>query len=235
MTDDAPSTPAADPPPPVLPAEHLSVDHLTQAFAHLLGEAPPTAPTAPDTPAEDAALEGPDEAAPTPASIVEAILFVGHPACQPLSNRLIAGYLRGVSPTEVDELIGQLNEAYRQQQTPYWIVSEGAGYRMALRPEYARLRDMFLGRVRQARLSQTAIDLLAIVAYRQPIARDEIDRLRGKPSGAVLTQLVRRELLQVERTKKPARTLYRTTDRFLELFGLQSVDDLPRHEDFQRE
>ncbi len=229
------TTPSADSSPPVLPAAQLSVDQLTQAFAHLLGEAPPASPAAPEASADDGALSGSDEAAPTPASIVEAILFVGHPEGQPLSNRLIAGYLRGVSPAEVDDLIGQLNEDYRQQQAPYWIVAEGAGYRMALQPEFSRLREQFFGRVRQARLSQTAIDLLAIVAYRQPISRDEIDRLRGKPSGAVLAQLVRRELLEVERTKKPARTLYRTTDRFLELFGLASVEDLPRHEDFLRE
>ena len=115
-------------------------------------------------------------------------------------------------------------------------MSEGAGYRLALRSEFSRLRDRFYGQVRQARLSQAAIDLLAIVAYHQPIARDDIDQLRGKPSGAVLRQLVRRELLSVQRSpQKPACVCYRTTERFLHLFGLQSLEDLPRHEDFLRE
>jgi segregation and condensation protein B len=201
-----------------------------------MGDATPSPTPGADEPATDSPSPTVDETTPTPAAIVEAILFVGHPENQLLSNRLIAGYLRGVSPSEVDDLVVQLNAAYDQQDAPYRIVSEGAGYRLALRPDFSRLRERFYGRVRQARLSQAAIDLLAIVAYHQPIARDEIDRLRGTASSAVLRQLVRRELLSIERsTQKPIRPFYRTTDRFLDLFGLRSLDDLPRHEDFLRD
>jgi segregation and condensation protein B len=215
----------------------LSVDQLTQAFAQLMGKTGSDAATESQPTESEPPLTAEDgDPAPTPAAVVEAILFVGHPQNEPLSSRLIAGYLRGISPGEVDDLIEQLNDGYRKQLTPYQIVSEGAGYRMALRPEFNRLRDRFFGRVKLARLSQAAIDLLAIVAYQQPIPRSAIDRLRGKPCGAVLNQLVRRELLRVERTsEKPARTLYWTTDRFLDLFGLDSLDDLPRHEDFLRD
>jgi segregation and condensation protein B len=221
----------------------LSVDQLTQAFAQLMGnasgaDASPNQSTmaaiagaAPiGGPLEDELPE--DERQVTPAAVLEAVLFIGHPENEPLTNRRMASYLRGVSPQEVDQLIEQLNQQYDQQGAPYRIISEGPGYRMALRDQFARLRDSFYGRVRQARLSQVAVDLLAIVAYHQPISRDDIDRLRGQPSGPTLSQLVRRQLLQVTCTQDQRRQkIYRTTDRFLVLFGLDSLEDLPSHEE----
>ena len=101
-----------------------------------------------------------------------------------------------------------------------------------LRDEYAPLRDKFYGRIKEARLSQAAVDVLAIVAYRQPLTRDQIDTLRGKPSSGVLAQLVRRGLLRIERPQDaPRRPQFYTTDRFLQLFGLQSLVELPRSQD----
>ena len=77
--------------------------------------------------------------------------------------------------------------------------------------------------------------MLAIVAYRQPLAADEVSRLRDKPSYHILSQLVRRRLLRVERTtQKPRKTLYHTTDRFLQLFELGSLADLPESEELDR-
>ena len=113
-------------------------------------------------------------------------------------------------------------------------MAEGAGYRLSLCDEYARVRDKFYGKARQARLSQEAIEVLAAVAYHAPITADEISRLRGTPSGATLTQLVRRQLLRLEPNEtKPRRARYSTTKRFLELFGLESLDDLPRSQDLE--
>lgn len=239
--DDVDQAPPGDRVPPP-----LSVDQLTNAFAQLMGEKPQPRPQ-PDERTTDGSA---DDAAPlatdseeetkslevTPKRIVEAILFVGHPENRPISSRLIASYLRGVSPVEVDEIVKELNQDYTQQQAPYQVIGEGEGYRMTLCPDQNGLRERFYGRIREARLSQTAVDLLAIVAYHQPIDRQEVDRLRGGPSGAILNQLVRRQLLMVERTtEKPRRMLYRTTDRFLDLFGIDSLDDLPRQEEIQAE
>ena len=182
-------------------------------------------------PARPSTAEKSDETPATPESIVEAILFVGHPENAAITSRVMASYLRGVSPAEVDTLIVTLNEKYVAEDAPYEIVAEGAGYTMALRAEYSRIRDAFYGRVRETKLSQAAVDLLAIVAYQQPISRDQVDKLRGQPSGGVLSQLVRRQLLEMEYTQaKPRKKLYRTTQRFLDLFGLETLDDLPHHE-----
>ncbi len=165
----------------------------------------------------------------TPRSILEAILFVGHPLSEPLSGQQIAGLMRGVTTDEVDELVRELNETYTTEAAPYRIHSHGAGYLLELREEFAPLRDKFYGRIKEVRLTQWAIDVLAIVAYNQPITLQEIDRIRGRPSGGILSQLVRREILAYERAEvKGAKPTYRTAERFLDLYGLESLDDLPQ-------
>jgi segregation and condensation protein B len=171
----------------------------------------------------------------TPKSILEAMLFVGSPHNEPLTSSQVAGMMRGVRPQEIEAYVTELNEAYREQGCPYQIVSEGAGYRMVLRDEFASLRDKFYHRIKEARLSQSAVDVLAIVAYRQPMTREQVDALRGKPSGGVLSQLVRRQLLRIERSSEAARQPhYRTTERFLKLFGLQNLAELPQSQDDDR-
>jgi segregation and condensation protein B len=229
----------------------VSLDELSQAYAALLkkgndpypesqpetqatGSEPSEAPPGLDEPEAETR---PDDAFEiTPRSIVEAILFVGHPTGEPLTTERMASLMRGVRPEEIDELVAELNAEYAGEGAPYQISSVGPGYQMGLRPEFAAFQDAFYGRVREARLSQTAIDVLAIVAYHQPIAADDIDRLRGKPSGAILSQLLRRDLLSLERSAgKKGKAKYRTTSRFLTLFGLEGLSELPRSQDVERE
>ena len=230
----------------------LSLDDLSQAYAALLtkgadpypqpGEDPAAeAPMAEEAAAADEPLpviRGQDEAACeiTPKSILEAMLFVGHPTGEPLASARIAALMRGVRPEEIDELVRELNAEFVADGCPYTIASVDVGYQLALRPEFAALRDAFYGRVREARLNQAAIDVLAVVAYHQPIGQEQIERLRDKPSGAVLSQLVRRDLLSLERPpEKKAKPVYRTTERFLDLFDLDDLADLPRSQEVGRE
>ena len=219
----------------------ISLDQLSQAYAQLLnkGEDPYEPP--PETHesdieqvlAEAAAEEDDDDSCDLcPRSIVEAILFVGHPRNEPMTADQIAALMRGVPSREIDELVHELNEAYRQQAHPFQIVSVGAGYRLELREEFWSLRNVFYGRVREARLSQAAVDVLAVVAYQQGLTRPEIETTRGRPCGSLLSQLVRRKLLRVDRPNtKPRQPRYYTTDRFLELFGLADLNELPLSQD----
>jgi segregation and condensation protein B len=224
----------------------LSLDELSQAYAALLakGDDPyPDATLEDSAPSVEATTE--DEAASTtteatfdvtPRSILESILFVGHPTGEPLTSERIAALMRGVQPSEIDDLVQELNAEYDAYHAPYCIASVGPGYRLALRPEFGALRDAFHGRIREARLSQAAIDVLAIVGYHQPISADAIERLRGKPSGAILSQLLRRDLLSLTRpAERKAKPVYRTTSRFLELFGLQDLKELPRSQEVERD
>jgi segregation and condensation protein B len=165
----------------------------------------------------------------SPLHILEAILFVGHPENRPLESKEIAALMRGVRPQEIDDCVRELNVRYDAEQRPYRIDSAGPGYRLALRAEFHPLRDKVHGRLRAARLTQAAIDVLAVVAYNQPVTREQVDEIRGKPSAAVLAQLVRRQLLRIDRTQENGqrRSYVRTTSRFLSLFGLGSLEELP--------
>ena len=138
----------------------------------------------------------------------------------------------GVDSREIDALVRELNDQYEAAGQAYYIASVGPGYQMKLRGQFDSLTNRFYGRIREARLSQAAIDVLAIVAYNQPIVRVEVDRLRDRSSSAILSQLVRRRLLRIERSDdKPPAVRYFTTDRFLELFGLENLESLPRSQD----
>jgi len=227
----------------------LSLEDLGQAYAALLNKGadpyPQPAESAEQAPAPKSTedefspvLPGADDSACelTPRSILEAILFVGHPTAEPLTSERIAAMMRGVQPAEIDELVKQLNEEYTDEGAPYTILSVGPGYQLALRSEFGPLRDHFYGRLREARLSQAAVDILAIVAYNQPIGAEQIDRLRGKPSGHILSQLVRRDLLRLDRpSEKKAKPAYSTTERFLDLFGLEDLQELPRSQEIDRD
>lgn len=191
----------------------------------------------------DSAVEAPVSASGTdddpcqlsPRSILEAMLFVGNRQSEPLAVQQAADLMRGVKPEDIPALVEELNRRYQKDDCPYEIIEERGAYRMVLGDSFFAVRNRLYGRVREARLSQAAIDVLAIVAYRQPLTGDEVGRLRGKPSGHVLAQLVRRQLLRIERSEeKPRRTTYHTTGRFLALFGLESLDDLPQSDELDR-
>lgn len=169
-----------------------------------------------------------------PRSILEAMLFVGHPENEPLTREQAVAGMRGVEVDEIDALVAELNDEYEQLGCPYVVVAEQEGLRLTLRGPWQPLRERFYGKLREARLSQAAIDVLSIVAYRQPISREEVDELRGKESAALLRQLVRRMLLAIDiPAEKGATRTYRTTDRFLQLFGLQRIEDLPQSEEVE--
>jgi len=237
----------------------FSLEALAEAFAEVVGaepsveEAPdsnepegqpagqPTLATAEqpfqvDLEEDDLVDEADDASEISPETILEAMLFVGDRENQPLSARRAADLMRGVDPTEIPGLIERLNARYSADGRPYWIVEQGTGYRMTLRKKFHGLRNRFYGKTREARLSQAAIDTLAIVAYQRANTADEIAQIRGKPSAAVLAQLVRRGLLRIERTKVDRRqvALYHPTKRFLEVFGLECLDDLPQSEELDR-
>ena len=233
--------------------EVISLDALTAAYAGLVSGGEVARSTDPavaadnsqspkerdeaDEPKPGEARAGEAEADEhvSPLGILEAVLFVGNTENTPLTAKLIAALMRGVSPREIDELVIDLNDRYRELECPYEVVSQGAGYLLNIRDEYANLRDRFYGSVREARLSQAAVDILAVIAYGQPLTREEIDETRGKPSGGILSQLVRRQLLRIERPdKKPRRPKYHTTERFLKIMGLEDISELPESQEFDR-
>ncbi len=163
-------------------------------------------------------------------------LFVGRPDNGPIDADLVASMMRGVRSAEIEQLVAELNELYANDGHVMRIVASGEGYRMQLADEFSSTADRFYGRVREIKLTQAAIDCLAIVAYRPGITREEIDQQRGQPCSAIINQLVRRQLVEVKREglKKQRVTRYYPTQRMLKLAGMESLEELPLAEDFER-
>lgn len=173
---------------------------------------------------------GPQPAAVTPRQILEAMLFVGG---EPLTIKKLFNVLRGEFSTEyIESQLDELNSLYVREGRPYEIRLGDGGYRLALREDFEKIRRKTYGLgPKEVKLSQDAIEVLAVVAYHQPLSAAAIEEL-GKPGcSGVLRQLLRRELIAVERSPARAREVaYRTTPRFLSLFGIRSLNELPRLE-----
>jgi segregation and condensation protein B len=205
--------------------EPTNADDLSQSYAEALGDAWTVDLPAPPAHADES--EEPAEAPPPPVRIIESLLFVGG---APLTAQRAMRIVRGLTAEQFSDAIDTLNREYRLQNRPYTVLPQGQGFVLTLRPKYLPLHEKVFGGVREARLSTAAIDVLALVAYRQPVTKNEVDGLRGAESGNILKQLVRRGLVQVVFRADSAQkeVMYGTTLRFLEMFGLQSLDDLPK-------
>ncbi len=157
---------------------------------------------------------------------VEAALLVTDAA---LSVRRLMQLATLADISEARTLVDQLNTAYDKSGTAFRIERVASGYRMLTRPQFA----LWLGKVhhRQAeqKLSPTALETLAIVAYRQPATRAEIESIRRVQCADMLKQLMDRGLVRIcgEDNSLGRPFLYATTRQFLELYGLRDVDDLP--------
>lgn len=196
-------------------ADRLSPTELTEELAQLSNEAGRR-----QTPASQPSTTiGPRQ-------ILEALLFVGG---EPLSIRKLNSLLRGeFSPEFIEAQLDALNSLYTSQGRPYQIRLGEGGYRMTLRDDFERIRRRAYGLgPKEVKLSQEAIEVLAVIAYHQPVTTAAIEEL-GKPGcRAIVGQLLRRELIAVERQQE---VTYRTTPRFLSLFGIRNLNELPRLE-----
>jgi segregation and condensation protein B len=205
-------------------------DDRPTASAH--AESAGSGESQPPTPSIETSRNSPSTAddsvaPPTPEQLVEAMLFIGG---HPLTPAVACSAIRGLTTERFLIAVDSLTRHYRRQRRPYAIHARDDGFVLAILPSFRRLRDRLFGGPREARLSQPALDVLSIVAYRQPVEKAEVDAIRGVDSGALLRQLVRLGLVAVQhRAEAGSRAVrYGTTTRFLQLFNLGSLDELPR-------
>lgn len=165
-------------------------------------------------------------------SIVESLLFA---ADKPLSLSELSKIVE-VDKKIIKKVLADLKVEYERENRGFRLRQLAGGYRLYTSPESAPYIEKLLfssGR-RRSILTQAALETLAIVAYKQPVTRGEINEIRGVNSEAVITTLIERELIkEVGRTKDPGNPiLYGTTPRFLETFGLNNLSELPPLENF---
>jgi segregation and condensation protein B len=158
-------------------------------------------------------------------NIIESLLFVTD---EPLTVDRIRKVVKTAEPKTIREALRVLSEAYEARRGGFYLAEVAGGFQLRSRPEYKEyIKDML--QPSAPRLSKAALETLAIIAYKQPIIRADLEHLRGVDSGGVLRMLLKRKLIRVLGRKEiPGRPLiYATTKRFLEMFDLKDLKDLP--------
>jgi segregation and condensation protein B len=157
---------------------------------------------------------------------IEALLFV---ADRPISAQELADLVGEVEPEEVSLTIGELNNKYDSEGRAFFIRKIAGGYQFATRRDYFPLIKKLYNQEKTVNLSEPALEVLAIIAYYQPVTRSKIDRIRGVSSQSHIKNLLEVRLIKIQgRLKAPGRPIiYGTTERFLKFFGLNSIEDLP--------
>lgn len=157
--------------------------------------------------------------------VVEALVLA---SSEPISAVRIAQIAPECTPSLAKDLVGELNTFYQEQERAFEIWEVAGGYQVRTRAEFSGYLQL-LKKDRPLRLSSAALETLAIVAYKQPATRSEIEAVRGVEAGPVLKSLMERGLCKIagHRDVPGHPMLYATTRRFLEVFGLESLKNLP--------
>ena len=208
-----------------------TASRLSAAFASMMQ---PGGPSKAGTSEESLDGNLSDDQAASPRGIIEAILFVGLPGNNAqgelIPGEQIAAAMRNVTIEEVAQHVADLNAFYDQDDAPYRIEEQEAAYRMMLHDEFRDVLKQIQGEPKAVKLSPAALEVLSIIAYRQPIHQADVDDLRGEKSGLLLKQLERRGIvLRIDSEESGSKNPeFKTSDRFLEMMSLESLDQLPR-------
>ncbi|MFH1355384.1 MAG: SMC-Scp complex subunit ScpB [Candidatus Omnitrophota bacterium] len=165
-------------------------------------------------------------------SVIEALLFVSE---KPLTLEQIRIALDALPTTEIREKIEELKSEYERSKRGVRIVEVAGGFRMVTATDYASFLKKFFKRRQTEKLSKPALETLAIIAYKQPVTKLEIESLRNVNVDGVMKNLVEKALIRICGRKKALGSpfVFGTTRQFLEYFGLKSLEELPKVEDFQ--
>lgn len=167
-------------------------------------------------------------------NIIEALIFSSD---EPLTNSEIIKAIKGIdgedseiSSDDINSAVDLLNQEYETSGRAVKIVKIAGGYLFATREEYAKYIGYLSSEKTKRRLSQAALETLAIIAYKQPITKPELESIRGVNSDYILATLLDKKLITISgRAETIGRPLlYTTTDEFLKYFGLNSLSDLPK-------
>ncbi len=167
-------------------------------------------------------------------SVIEALIFSSDDSLSPeeiiRAIKSIDGEEIEISKADVDTTVDQLNRKYEADNSAFRILRIANGYLHATTEQYAKYVGYLSSERAKRRLSQAALETLAIIAYKQPITKPELETIRGVNSDYILTTLLEKNLIAIKgRAESVGRPLfYGTTDEFLKYFGLNNLSDLPK-------
>jgi segregation and condensation protein B len=165
-------------------------------------------------------------------NIVEALVFASD---VPISENKIAALIEDTTPGAVKKTIDELNAEFSKENRSFFITRIGGGFQVNTRKDMSPwIKKLFKGKTRP-RLSQAGLESLAIIAFKQPISRVEVDAIRGVHSGGVLKNLLERNLIAISGRGSGAGKplLYGTTKEFLQYLGVNDVSDLPKPKEIE--
>lgn len=166
-------------------------------------------------------------------AILEVLIFLSQ---EPLTLDKIKEVLGEVPEEELQAALQELESAFRQEGHGIQIVQTGGGYLFTTKPEHDQWVRRLLQIEKKTRLSIAGLETLSVIAYHQPVTQAEVSAIRGVDSTYSIKSLLQKKLIKiVGRKKAPGNPLvYRTSEKFLEYFGLNSLDDLPKEEEIAK-
>ena len=173
--------------------------------------------------------DGSDKDAVVPLDLLEALLLSTH---HPLTAARLAELLKLPGTKSIRPAVMELNEQYTAGGRRFRVEQVAGGYQILTLPSSARCSKSFTRRKPTRKLTKAALETLSIIAYKQPILRADVEAIRGVACGETIRSLMEKHLVKIAgRAEEPGRPiLYGTTRRFLELFGLNTLKDLPQPE-----
>lgn len=159
-------------------------------------------------------------------ALLEAILFLEN---EPVEYAVLGKHL-GMNRTQLADLVRELQNEYELRQSGLQIVEIAEGYQMRAHPRFSLLLSKIYNTKSKTKIPQSALEVLAVIAYKQPITKSEIEQVRGVSCERVIKQLLEKDLITISgRREGPGRPLeFGTTRNFLQVFGLSSIKDLPK-------
>lgn len=164
--------------------------------------------------------------------IIEALIFASD---APVTENRIRTVILELDSTDIDPIIEELNDEYDREERAFKIARLAGGFQFVTRAEYAQyIKQYYKGRAK-SKLSRASLETLAIVAFKQPISRPEIDAIRGVNSDGVVKNLLERNLVYISGRSEHIghALLYSTTSEFLQYFGVNDIADLPRPKEIE--
>tara|TARA_B110000014_G_C20056748_1_gene550065 strand:+ start:16 stop:546 length:531 start_codon:yes stop_codon:yes gene_type:complete len=165
-------------------------------------------------------------------SIIETILFSSENS---ISNNIIRKVLnQDLSDIEINKIIGELNNEYKKNKKGIYIDSISNGYQIRTLPEFHKYIRIVKNSDQKYKLSQAGLEILSIIAFKQPVSRLDIELIRGVDSIGAIKNLLDKKLIKIKTSKGNMQKslLYKTSDLFLDIFGLHSIEELKNTKDF---
>ena len=157
-------------------------------------------------------------------SIFEAILFA---ASEPISVKQFQAVLPALDTRAIRKVLADLGDDYQQMERSFHLTEIANGYQICTCPQYSEWIQKFYTQQVRVTLTPSALETLAIVAYKQPVTRADVAAIRGVNSDSVLNSLIEKGLVSIAGRKAGRALLFSTTDEFLEQFGLKDASELP--------